>query len=128
MVRDDKEDWADMNLNAKLIASTVTVCAALVILSLQGCFSAKSELPAGSIVDESPQGTAPAEKAVRRQPTILRAEVAAPPISGRGADAFSDSAVHKAQFGEETSPIAASHHIADLLPIPSLDAPPPNQR
>ena len=117
-----------MNLNSKLVATTVTVCAALVILSLQGCFSSESELPAGSIVDESPQDTASAEKAVRRQPTILRAEVAAPPISGRSADAFSDSAVHNTQFGEETSPPGASHHIADLLPIPSLDAPPPNQR
>ena len=128
MVRDEKEDWADMNLNAKLVASTVTLGAALVILSLQGCFSSKSELPAGSIVDESPQDTASAEKEVRRQPTILRAEVAAPPISGRCADAFSDSAVPNTQFGEDNTPLAASHHIADLLPIPSLDAPPPNQR
>jgi hypothetical protein len=117
-----------MNLNSKLVASTVTVCAALVILSLQGCFSSESELPASSIVDQSPPDTASAAKEVRRQPTILRAEIAAPPISGRCADAVSDSAVHNTQFEEETSPQAASHHIADLLPIPSLDAPPPNQR
>ena len=121
-----------MNLNAKLVAGTVTICGALVILSLQGCFSAKSELPASSIDGESPPVTASAEKDFRRQPTILRAEVAAPPIYSRHADESSNPSVPDTTSDDGASPSAAHHqsspHIADLLPIPSLDAPPPNQR
>jgi hypothetical protein len=121
-----------MNWKAKLVASAVTAFAALVVISLQGCFSAVSKAPASSIVDESRPNGQPAEKEVWHQPTILRAEAAAPPVSDRPADSPVGMAVPDAPFNQSTSTNAGIHsvhpQIADLLPIPSLDAPPPNQR
>jgi hypothetical protein len=121
-----------MNWKAKLVASTVTAIAVLVLTSLQGCLSAVSKAPASSIVDESRPNGETSEKEVRHQPTILRAEAAVPPVSDRPADSSVGVAESDAPFNRSASPGAGIHsahaQIADLLPIPSLDAPPPNQR
>lgn len=126
------EGWADMNWKARLVASTVAAFAVLVLTSLQGCLSAVSKAPASSIVEESRPDRENSEKEVRHQPTILRAEAAAPPASDRPADVPVGSSVPDAPFNEFASTAAASHsahpQIADLLPISSQDAPPPNQR
>ncbi len=121
-----------MNWKARLVASTVTALAVLVLTSLQGCLSAVSKAPASSIVDESGTNSQTGEKEVRHQPTILRAEAAAPPVSDHPADLPIGLAVPEAAFNQSTSPGAGFYssrtQIADLLPIPCLDAPPPNQR
>jgi len=121
-----------MKWKAKLIASILTALAVFVLTSFQGCLSAVSKPPASSIVDESrPTGQTPA-KEVRHQPTILRAEAAASPVSDRPADLPVSLAAPNALVDQSASPEAGIHsahaQIADLLPIPSLDTPPPNQR
>ncbi len=80
------EDLVAMMLKANRFASATAVCAALIIPWFEGCSSSKSDLPAGSIVEESAQNAASADTQVQHQPTILRAETASPPISGLVSD------------------------------------------
>jgi len=126
--RASPKGWADMDWKAKLVTSAVTICAALVVVSLQGCMSGTSTAPATSIGDKSRSDEESTEKEVRRQPTILRAEVATPPtaeLSEEGTKFFSASDFRSAN---EILPVAGNPQIADLLPVPSLDGPPRNQR
>jgi hypothetical protein len=125
-----------MDSKAKLVASAVTICAALVILSLQGCLSEISTAPPSSIGDESRTDEESSEKNIRRQPTILRAEVAVPPVPEMPDERPSSYGASDFRFANDVMPVrgnpagypAPNPHIADLLPIPSLDAPPLNQR
>jgi hypothetical protein len=121
-----------MKWKAKLTASILTAFAIFVLTSLQGCLSAVSKPPANSIVDESGANSQTGEKEVRHQPTILRAEAAASPVSDRPADLPVGLAAPDALVDQSASSEAGIHsvhaQIADLLPIPSLDTPPPNQR
>lgn len=112
-----------MMLKANRFASAIAVCAAMVILWSEGCSSSKSDLPAGSIVGESAQNAPSADTQVQHQPTILRAEIASPPISGLISDRLSETTLEP-RLGDAIPSAAASPYIADLLPIPSQDAPP----
>lgn len=126
-----------MKWKAKPVTSTLAICAVLGIISLPGCQSESATAPPASIGQESKLDFQASEKEVLRQPTILRAEVAAPPAAplpggGLGDDWSSGGPVPDARFSSLTLPgaaiPAADPHIADLLPLPSLDAPPLNQR
>jgi hypothetical protein len=126
-----------MELKAKLVSSAVTICAALVVLFLQGCLSEISSVPPTAIGEGFQLEQESSEKEVLRQPTILRAEVAAPPTAS-----VADEQIRLEQrpggpdlefrVGPESDPQAGipavDSHIADLLPLPSLDHPPVNQR
>jgi len=113
-----------MTLRAKLFAFAVTVCVAIVILSTQGCFSSESDLPASSIQEGMSEDAAAVGQGINHQPTILRAEVAAPPISGGSSDEPASSSSPEPRPSERPISATGNPHIADLLPIPSLDAPP----
>ncbi len=130
----------DMGPKAKLLASLTTVGMALAGLSLQGFLSTVSVAPAASLADtasrlhvESPK------REVLRQPTVLRAEVAAPPlvdpaladhaVAGETTKllpnpGFEDPYARRASY-ISSHPPTAKPHIADMLPNPSSEAPPP---
>jgi len=96
----------------------------LVILSAQGCLSSEADLPANAIREETPDDAFPASQGVKQQPTILRAEVAAPPSSGDSAGVFLGGLGSEPRSNAPTRSLTVNPHIADLLPISSLDAPP----
>ena len=121
------EGWADMKSRTKLLAYAVAVCAMLAVLSSQGCSPAGRDLPASSIQSGLPQDGPALGQGVKHQPTVLRAEAADPPISPVLSDRLVSESGSDSQPSELTAPATPSPHIADLLPVTSLDAP-PNQR
>jgi len=121
-----------MDWQAKLVAAAATVLAVLVLSAVEGCLSAVSQAPVTSIVEESRPSDDNAAREVQHQPTILRAEAAAPPVSDRPEawPIIPDQADEP--FAESPAPVgvtdAGSAQVADLLPVQPLSAAPPSQR
>ena len=121
-----------MDWQAKLVAATGAIVATVVLAFVPGCLSDASRGPATSIVEPARASDEGAARVVQHQPTILRAEAAAPPVS----DPSENWPIIPLQAEAPLAPSpptagvsdAGPAQVADLLPVQTLDEPPPNQR
>ena len=116
-----------MVFRAKLLVSAVAFCGMLAILSGQGCSRTGTDLPANAVSSGFSRDDPKPDLGVKHQPTILRAEVAEPPVPPAQSERIASQSGSAFQSSDYTADASPSRHVAELLPITSLDAP-PNQR
>lgn len=121
-----------MDWQAKLVAATGAIVATLVLTFIPGCLSDASRVPATSIVEPARASDEGAERGVQHQPTILRAEAASPPVPDHSGDWPIIPLQAEDPVASFPPPASVSDagpaQVADLLPVQTLDEPPPNQR